>query len=123
MKGWDPGDETPLTYSMRQVEMVDLAGVGKDVDVTEILISDGGESCGQKPCDYMKELRKRHDNWKVRIIGLNLTEQEAKDTFDCMVENGAEYKDAHDLETLTDGLLQSADVHAELYHKNPDNSN
>ncbi len=124
VRKYSPDGVTPLTESMEKLETNELHDVekklGSNADITEVLISDGGESCGRNACDYWKGCHQRHPKLKLRIIGLDLTDPQARIQFECMEENGrkdksVKYKDAADVNTLTDAILDSAEVYAELY--------
>ncbi len=65
-----PYGMTPLEYALRQAAEKDLRRFTKQKTI--ILISDGGDTCGGNPCEFIKQLPRMGVNLKVYCIGLGL---------------------------------------------------
>src|SRR5262249_42735860 len=65
---------TPLTYALMQSEH-DLRSV--QGPKTLILITDGAETCGGNPCEYVRRLNEIGIKVKVDIVGLGLKRDKA----------------------------------------------
>lgn len=59
---------------------------------TIILVSDGVESCGQDPCKLVAELKEQKIDFKIEVIGLNVSDEESKQ-LTCIAEtSGGAYQ-------------------------------
>jgi hypothetical protein len=94
---------TPLTYALMQAER-DLRRV--QGPKTVILISDGAETCGGDPCEYIARLRALGVNIKIEIVSLGLKrERDAKAQLNCIAEkSGGKYYDANTAAELVDSI-------------------
>lgn len=74
LKEHDPQGATPIGYSLRQAVNSDFSyGSGmKHI----VLITDGGENCGDDPCRYIKTLMKTRNDIKIDVIGITLAPNE-----------------------------------------------
>lgn len=61
---------TPLEFALRQAAENDLRRFTKRKTI--ILISDGADTCGGNPCEFIKQLPRMGINLKVYCIGLGL---------------------------------------------------
>lgn len=94
---------TPLTYALMQAER-DLRRV--QGQKTVILISDGAETCGGDPCEYIARLRALGVNIKIEIVSLGLKrEKDARAQLNCIAEkSGGKYYDANTAAELVDSI-------------------
>lgn len=74
----EPNGSTPIAYSLLQC-IPDFTGKGKKV---VILVTDGIETCGGKPCDAAKELLKA--GITIHVVGLGMSGTDL-DTLKCIV--------------------------------------
>lgn len=74
LKEHDPQGATPIGYSLRQAVAHDFSyGSGmKHI----VLITDGGENCGDDPCLYIKKLMQTRNDIKIDVIGITLSPNE-----------------------------------------------
>lgn len=94
---------TPLTFALMQAER-DLRRV--QGAKTIILISDGSETCGGNPCEYISRLRALGVRIKVDIVGLGLKrERDARSQLNCIAErSGGKYYDANTAAELAESI-------------------
>jgi len=97
---------TPLTYALMQ-SAHDLRGI--EGPKTVILISDGAETCGGSPCEYIRRLNEMGIKIKVDIIGLGLRrEREARAQLNCIAQvSGGKYYDANTAAELIESMSRS----------------
>jgi Ca-activated chloride channel family protein len=97
---------TPLTYGLMQAER-DFRGL--EGTKTIILISDGAETCGGNPCEYIKRLSQMGIKMKVDIVGLGLKHEfGARGQLNCIASSsGGKYYDANTAAELVDSISQS----------------
>ncbi len=89
LKNITPRGKSPLTDAISHVidKVKDLEG-----PKTIILISDGVESCGKDPCKLIKELKANNINFKIEVIGLNVSESETEQLKCIAEESGGAYQ-------------------------------
>lgn len=100
---------TPLEFALRQAAESDLAGL--QGPKTLILISDGADTCGGNPCEFIRQLPRMGIKLKVDIVGLNLNgrdDRPARDQLNCISEtSGGKYYDAKTAAQLVDSISAS----------------
>lgn len=99
---------TPLEYALKQSVEDDFRGaVGTKVI---ILISDGADTCGGNPCNYIAQLPNYGIKLKVDVVGLDLKDQNAKKQLDCIAEgSGGKFYDANTAGDLIKSVSTSVD--------------
>ncbi len=70
-----PYGMTPLEYALRQAAESDLRRFTKRKTI--ILISDGADTCGGNPCEFIKQLPRMGIRVKVYCVGLGLRNRAA----------------------------------------------
>ncbi len=97
---------TPLTFALSQAEH-DLKGLSGPK--TLILITDGAETCGGNPCEYILRLHEIGIKMKVDIVGLGLRrDREARAQLNCIASaSGGKYYDASTAAELIDSISHS----------------
>jgi uncharacterized coiled-coil DUF342 family protein len=110
VKNLSPRGKTPLTRSM-EISSKYLAEGG-----SMVLISDGKESCGEDPCEFVKKVKSLGIDFKVHVIGFDVSGEE-KAQLECIAEAG----DGKYLTADNDKELQTAfnEVQEELSKKFP----
>lgn len=101
---------TPLEYALRQAAESDLAGLPGPK--TLILISDGADTCGGNPCEFIKQLPRMGIKLKVDIVGLSLKNRPddviARHQLNCITEtSGGKYYDANTAAQLIESISAS----------------
>ena len=105
-----PAGQTPLTSAVRQA--AELLRFREKPGVV-VLLTDGEETCGGKPCELGKTLRREAARLTVHVIGLrvkNYTWVGEQSVFDvkCLVEqNGGNYLTVETEAELIDALDQT----------------
>ena len=84
IRALQPKGKTPMVLSVEQTvaQMKDQNGLA-----VVVLVSDGKETCNDDPCGTMTELKKKHPNFTLFVIGFDVTEEEKKQ-LDCMARAG-----------------------------------
>lgn len=97
---------TPLTYALIQAEQDLRYVVGPK---TVILISDGAETCGGDPCQYIERLTRIGVQLKIDIVGLGLRrDREAKQQLDCIAQkSGGKFYDANTSGEMVNSITAS----------------
>lgn len=97
---------TPLTYALMQSEH-DLRSVRGQKNL--ILITDGAETCGGNPCQYVRRLNEIGIKVKVDIVGLGLKrDRDARNQLNCIAEvSGGKYYDANTAAELIESVSRS----------------
>lgn len=67
---YKPTGASPIGYSLRQAVQNDFSTNAKYKHI--ILVTDGGENCGDDPCMYIKNLMQLRDDIKIDVIGITL---------------------------------------------------
>lgn len=62
------GGATPLTLALYSAVNQDFAGLAKNYKKKIILITDGYETCGGDPCEYVKNLVKQRDDIIIDVV-------------------------------------------------------
>ena len=101
---------TPLEFALRQAAEGDLSGLNGPK--TLILISDGADTCGGNPCEFIKQLPRMGIKLKVDIVGLSLGHRPedmiARHQLNCITENsGGKYYDAKTAAQLIESISAS----------------
>ncbi len=101
---------TPLEYALRQAAENDLTGLPGPK--TLILISDGADTCGGNPCEFIKQLPRMGIKLKVDIVGLSLKNRPddvmARHQLNCITEtSGGKYYDANTAAQLIESISAS----------------
>lgn len=101
---------TPLEYALRQAAENDLQGLNGPK--TLILISDGADTCGGNPCEFIKQLPRLGIKLKVDIVGLSLKNRPddilARNQLNCITEqSGGKYYDANTAAQLIESISAS----------------
>lgn len=101
---------TPLEYALRQAAENDLAGVNGPK--TLILISDGADTCGGNPCEFIRQLPRMGIKLKVDIVGLSLKNRpddlQARSQLNCITQtSGGKYYDANTAAQLIESISAS----------------
>ena len=89
-----PAGLTPLEFALRRCAEEDFSRV--QGTKTIILISDGKDTCGGNPCEYMRQMSRYGIRIKCDIVGLELRrDKEAREQLNCLAEStGGKYYDA-----------------------------
>jgi Ca-activated chloride channel family protein len=101
---------TPLEFALRQAAENDLTGLSGPK--TLILISDGADTCGGNPCEFIKQLPRMGIKLKVDIVGLSLKRRPddimARHQLNCITEtSGGKYYDANTAAQLIESISAS----------------
>ncbi|MBN2054228.1 VWA domain-containing protein [bacterium] len=106
--GLEPRGYTPLAYSLER-SMEDFPAGINQLNVV-ILITDGVESCGGKPCDVAEQLKRSDKNVTVHVIGFQLGESN-RETLHCIPRiTGGFYYDALSKLDLQEALRKVLDA-------------
>ena len=74
--GW-----TPITKSLKDAVNFDFAGVVGQKRI--ILLTDGGETCDESPCDYAIKLVQQRDDIKIDVIAFAINDPDADAQLKC----------------------------------------
>ena len=66
----NPQGVTPIGYSLRQAVQNDFSPSATLKHI--ILITDGGENCGDDPCLFIRRLMQLRDDFKIDVIGITV---------------------------------------------------
>jgi len=97
-----PKGSTPISKS--------LEVVAKHIRQVEgmtsiVLVSDGKETCGGDPCKLVRQLILQGLNFKMFVVGFDVTKEESKQ-LNCMAElGGGQYFDARNAKQLKEALM------------------
>ena len=113
--GW-----TPITKSLKDAVNLDFAGVVGKKRI--ILLTDGGETCDESPCDYAIKLVQSRDDIKIDVIAFAINDPDADAQLKCTaaVTSGKIYRanTAADLaKSLEDALNVTTDVQGTVIMK------
>ena len=98
---------TPIEYSIKQAAEDDFRGSQGSKVI--ILISDGADTCGGDPCEFIRQLPRYGVKIKVDVVGVNL-KGAAKDQLDCIAETSdGKFYDVHSAGELIRSVSQSVD--------------
>jgi hypothetical protein len=94
---------TPLTYALHEAAE-DLQSVQGKKQI--ILISDGAETCGSDPCEFIRRLTANGIEIKVDIVGLALrNDPDAKIQLNCIAKtSGGQFYDSNTAAELVDNI-------------------
>lgn len=106
--GW-----TPITRSLKSAVELDFAGVTGQKRI--ILLTDGGETCDESPCDYAINLVQSRDDIRIDVIEFAIDDPIADEQLKCtaLATYGKLYK-ANDAESLARSLEQALDVSTDV---------
>ncbi len=100
-----PLGQTPISYSLLQAAEDLKSKTGKKAI---ILLSDGKETCGGDPCAVSRELKKANIDFRIHVVGFDITESRAQAQLHCIAEStGGTYFDAKDASQLLSSLLSA----------------
>ncbi len=77
--------QSPIGYSLRQAVQNDFSPNSPLKHI--ILITDGGENCGDDPCLYIKKLMQLRDDIKIDVIGITVDDN-AYSQLNCIAQAG-----------------------------------
>lgn len=102
--GW-----TPITKSLKDAVNFDFAGVVGQKRI--ILLTDGGETCDESPCDYAIKLVQSRNDIKIDVIAFAINDPEADAQLKCAaaVTSGKIYR-ANTAADLAKSLEQALNV-------------
>lgn len=105
----EPNGLTPIEYAIRQAAEDDFRGV--QGPKTLILITDGADTCGGNPCEYIRTLPMRGIRLKVDVVGVDLKrEPAARAQLHCIADqSGGKYSDANTAAEMIDSVTKSVD--------------
>lgn len=100
-----PLGQTPISYSLLQAAEDLKSKTGKKAI---ILLSDGKETCGGDPCAVAQELKKANIDFRIHVVGFDITESRAEDQLRCIARStGGNYLDARDAGQLLASLQRA----------------
>jgi Ca-activated chloride channel family protein len=71
--------KTPITHSLREAAK-DVAGVPAEVELTTLLLTDGGESTrGAKPAEAARQLVAARKGMKLHVVGFDINQDDWKE--------------------------------------------
>lgn len=102
--GW-----TPITKSLKDAVNLDFAGVMGQKRI--ILLTDGGETCDESPCDYAIKLVQSRDDIKIDVIAFAINDPDADAQLKCtaVATSGKIYR-ANTAADLANSLEQALNV-------------
>lgn len=102
-----PFGMTPLQYSISQAAQSDFRDV--EGSKTMILITDGADTCGGNPCDYVRSLQLSGIKLKIDVVGVDLKRDDtARAQLHCVAEMAhGKYYDANSAAQLVDSVSKS----------------
>ena len=65
------GGSTPLTYALRQVVYNDFVSLNANTGKKIILVTDGGETCGGDPCEFVRNLVRYRKDIIIDVVMVN----------------------------------------------------
>lgn len=65
------GGSTPLTYALQQTVYKDFASLNAGVGKKIVLVTDGGETCGGNPCEFVRNLVKYRKDIIIDVVMVN----------------------------------------------------
>lgn len=108
-----PQGSTPITYSLKQSVRKDFGTfIGKK---RIILLSDGGENCDESPCDYILELVKQRDDFRIDVIAFDINDKEAHNQLKCVaLATSGKFYSANTAAELLDSFQDSLNIEKEV---------
>lgn len=106
--GW-----TPITKSLKDAVNFDFAGVMGQKRI--ILLTDGGETCDESPCDYAIKLVQQRDDIKIDVIAFAINDPDADAQLKCtaLATSGKIYR-ANTAADLAKSLEQALNVSTDV---------
>lgn len=65
------GGSTPLTYALRQTVYNDFASLNVNVGKKIVLVTDGAETCGGNPCEFVRNLVRYRKDIVIDVVMVN----------------------------------------------------
>lgn len=65
------GYATPLTYALKRTVYGDFAGISHNTKKKIVLVTDGGESCNEDPCAFIRSIAAQRKDIIVDVIMVN----------------------------------------------------
>lgn len=114
-----PRGMTPITYSLQQAVNNDLKFDGKK---RIILLTDGGENCGESPCKWAINLIQTRKDINIDVIAFNVEDDDDLDQLKCTssVTSGKFYNpktSAELVKSFENSLNITKEVEAEIVNK------
>ncbi len=81
----NPNGGTPIGYSLRQAVKYDFSNGPQLKHI--ILITDGGENCGDNPCAFINSLMSMRHDFRVDVIGISVSNN-AYSQLSCIAKAG-----------------------------------
>ena len=107
-----PKGKTPISKSL-EIVAKHIRQIKNRTNI--VLVSDGKETCGKSPCALVRRLIVQGVNFKMFVIGFDVTKEE-KEELNCMAKvGGGQYFDARNSEQLVAAL---ATVKEKIVEKN-----
>lgn len=111
-----PVGMTPITYSIEQAidnDFINLSGKKRI-----ILVSDGMETCDGSPCDYALDLVRKKIDFKIDVVGLDLSDTDAVNQLKCTaLSTKGKFYAASNAQELSDSLSKSLNTRTEVQGK------
>lgn len=106
--GW-----TPITKSLKDAVNFDFAGITGQKRI--ILLTDGGETCDESPCDYAIKLVQEREDIKIDVIAFAINDPDADAQLKCtaLATSGKIYR-ANTAADLAKSLEQALNVSTEV---------
>ena len=84
LKSLVPKGKTPISLAVKKAAEK-LVAVEDEVAI--LLVSDGKETCQGDPCELVKDLKAKGINFKLHVVGFDVTQEEKKQ-LNCMAQSG-----------------------------------
>lgn len=65
------GGATPLTYALKRTVYGDFAGISHNTKKKIVLVTDGGESCNEDPCEFIRTIVAQRKDIVIDVIMVN----------------------------------------------------
>lgn len=92
----NPKGKTPLADSIKQA----VSHISTKNQVSIVLLSDGEESCGKKPCDVVKQLKSQYPDFVLHVVGFDVNKKQAKQLSCIAQAGGGQYFSADNSDAL-----------------------
>lgn len=111
----NPQGVTPIGYSLRQAVQNDFSTSAKFKHI--ILITDGGENCGDDPCLFIRRLMQLRDDFRIDVIGITVDDN-AYSQLNCIAKYGkGDYYKVNTAEDFKLKFKQAFNSKTKLYLK------
>ena len=107
---------TPITYSLKSALKNDFTDYDGQKHI--ILLTDGGENCGESPCSFMTKNLRFYPNLKIDVIAYDIKNQDDISQLQCvaLVTRGQFYT-ANTASELANSLNNSLNIEKEVEGK------